>query len=291
VRNYSTTEKDKEFLPRLTLSYRPTTDMMLYGLFSQGTKAGRYNTNQATNFRYVDPEKLNNYEIGAKTDWLDGRLTVNAAAFLIRVKDQQFSTVALVNGVPQTGYQNIGKSDIDGFELDARVVITDRWTAAAGMAYSSQEYTNDFAPDDANLINLFNGESFKGKSAMSLPEWTGFVSTQYVQPVAADMELVLDGSVTYRGDSYADQANLATVPDITRVNLRASLNTRHWEIAGFVQDLFSNDEPVAGLTNATNTCLYLTPPAGQPPYATGQRCLAVVRDRGREIGANLNYRF
>ena len=61
--------------------------------------------------------------------------------------------------------------------------------------------------------------------------------------------------------------------------------------AGFGQDLFANDEPVAGLTNATNTCLYLTPPAGQPPYATGQRCLAVVRDRGREIGANLNYRF
>jgi len=291
VRNNSTTEKDKEFLPRLTLTYRPTTDMMFYGLFSQGTKAGRYNTNQATNFRYVDPEKLNNYEIGAKTEWLDGRLIVNAAAFLIRVKDQQFSTVALVNGVPQTGYQNIGKSDIDGFELDARVVITDRWTAAAGIAYSSQEYTNDFAPDDANLIRLFDGETFKNKSAMSLPEWTGFASTQYVQPVAADMELVLDGSVTYRGDSYADQANLATVPDITRVNLRASLNTKHWEIAGFVQDLFSNDEPVAGLTNATNTCLYLAPPAGQPNYSASQRCLAVVRDRGREIGANLNYRF
>jgi outer membrane receptor protein involved in Fe transport len=291
VRTYSTTEKDKEFLPRLTLTYRPNADMMFYGLFSQGTKAGRYNTNQATDFRYVDPEKLNNYEIGAKTEWLDGRLIVNAAAFVIRIKDQQFSTVALVNGIPQTGYQNIGKSDVEGFELDGRFQITDRWTAAAGIAYSSQEYSNNFAPDDANLLNLFDGETFKGKSAMSLPEWTGFASTQYIQPVAADMELVLDGSVTYRGDSYADQANLATVPDITRVNLRASLNTAHWELAGFVQDLFSNDKPVAGLTNATNTCLYLAPPVGEPAYAPGQRCLAVVLDRGREIGANLTYRF
>ncbi|MEZ5566653.1 MAG: TonB-dependent receptor [Gammaproteobacteria bacterium] len=291
VRDYSTTETDDDFLPRLTLTYRPTTAMMFYALYSQGTKAGRYNTNQATDFLYVDPEELSNYEIGAKTDWLGGRLAVNAAAFLIRVKDQQFSTVALINGVPQTAYQNIGKSDADGFELDARVVITDRWTAAAGIAYASQEYTNDFAPTDTNLLRLFDGESFKGKSAMSLPEWTGFASTQYVQPVTADMELVLDGSVTYRGDSYADQANLATVPDITRVNLRASLNTRHWELAGYVQDLFSNDEPIAGLTNATNTCLYLAPPAGEPNYAAGQRCLAVVLDRGREVGANLSYRF
>ncbi len=291
VRTVSTTERDNEFLPRVTLTYRPTTDIMLYTLFSQGTKAGRYNTNQATNFLYVDPEKLSNYEIGAKTEWLDGRVTVNAAAFLIRVKDQQFSTVALINGVPQTAFQNIGKSDADGFELDGRMVITDRWSAAAGIAYSSQEYTNDFAPTDANLIRLFNGESFKGKSAMSLPEWTGFASTQYVQPLNADMELVLDGSVTYRGENYAAQANLATVPDNNRDNLRGSLNTKHWEVAAFVQDLFSNDDPVAGLTNATNTCLYLTPPAGEPNYAANQRCLAVVRDRGREVGANLTYRF
>ena len=291
VRNYSTTEDDDEFLPRLTLSYRPNTDMMFYGLFSQGTKAGRYNTNIATDFLYVDPEKLSNYEIGAKTEWLDGRLIVNAAAFLIRIKDQQFSTVALINGIPQTAFQNIGKSDVEGFELDGRLQINDRWSAAAGIAYSSQEYTNSFAPTDTNLIRLFDGETFKGKSAMSLPEWTGFASAQYVQPVAADLELVLDGSVTYRGDSYADQANLATVPDITRVNLRASLNGTHWELAAFVQDLFSNDEPVAGLTNATNTCLYLAPPAGEPAYAAGQRCLAVALDRGREIGANLTYRF
>jgi len=291
VRTNWTTERDNDFLPRLTLTYRPDKDMMLYALFSQGTKTGRYNTNQATNFLYVEPEQLDNYEIGAKTEWLDGRLVVNAAAFLIRVKDQQFSTVALINGVPQTAYQGIGKSDAEGFELDGRLVITDNWSASAGIAYSSQEYTNNFVPTDTNLVNLFNGETFKGKSAMSLPEWTGYVSSQYVQPIKAGMELVFDGSVTYRGDSYADQANLATVPDITRVNLRTSLNTKHWEVAAFVQDLFSNDDPVAGLTNATNVCLNLAPPTGQPNYAAAQRCLAVVMDRGREVGANLTYRF
>lgn len=291
VREFSTTIKDNEFLPRVTLMFRPVEDMMLYALFSQGTKAGRYNTNIATNFLYVDPEKLTNYELGAKTDWLDGRLQVNAAAFLIKVKDQQFSTVALIDNTPQTAFQNIGRSESKGFELDGRLLITDQWSAAAGIAYAKQEYTNDFAPTDANLIRLFDGEGFKGKSAMSLPEWTGFASTQYVQPIDSGLDLVLDGSVTYRGEAYADQANLATIPDITRVNLRASLEASRWDVALFVSDLFDNDKPVAGLTNATNTCLYLAPPDGEPNYAATQRCLAVVLDRGREVGASVTYRF
>jgi len=291
VRDFYTTEKDTEFLPRVTLMFRPVEDAMLYALVSQGTKAGRYNTNQATNFLYVDPEKLTNYELGAKTEWLDGRLALNGAAFLIRVKDQQFSTVALINDVPQTAFQNIGKSRIVGFELDGRAFLTDNWSAAAGIAYAKQKYTNDFAPTDANLLRIFAGESFKNKSAMALPEWTGFVSTQYVQQLNADMDVILDGSMTYRGSSYADQANLAEIPGITRVNLRATLDATRWEVALFVRDLFSNDKPVTGLTNATNTCLYFEPPAGEADYSASQRCLAVALDRGREVGANVTFRF
>lgn len=292
ARDFKTTEKDSEFLPRVTLMFRPTDEMLLYTLFSQGTKAGRYNTAINQSFAYVDPEKLSNYEIGAKTDWLDGRLRVNAAAFFIKVKDQQFSTVRLLeDNTSQTLFQNIGRSESKGFELDGRLLLTEQWSAAAGIAYSKQKYTNDFVPTDTNLANLFAGGTFKGKSAMSLPEWTGFASTQYVQPVQADLDLVLDGSVTYRGESYADQANLATIAGITRVNLRAALDSSRWEVALFIRDLFSNDDPVAGLTNATNTCLYFQPPDGEPAYAAGQRCLAVALDRGREVGANVTWRF
>ncbi|MCC5794855.1 MAG: TonB-dependent receptor [Chromatiales bacterium] len=296
VRDFTTTEKNNEFLPRVTLMYRPTEDAMLYALFSQGTKSGRFNTNQATNFLYVDPEKLTNYELGAKTEWLDGRLVLNGAAFLIKIKDQQFSTVALIDNVPQTAFQNIGRSEVKGFELDGRLLITESWSAAAGIAYSRQKYTNDFLPTDANLIRLFTPagaagpEGFKGKSSMSLPEWTGFLSTQYVQPVAAGTDLVLDGSITYRGSAYADQANLSEVPAITRVNLRAALDSERWEIALFVSDLFSNDKPIAGLTNPTNTCLYFARDDG-PDFTPVQRCIGVVLDRGREVGANLTFRF
>lgn len=284
-------ETDSDFLPRVTAMYRPREDMMLYALFSQGTKSGRFNTTTTTNFLYVDPEELNNYEVGAKTAWLDGRLKVNGSAFWLDVDNQQFSVVFLDTSVDpavtRTAVQNIGKSDAWGFELDGAFQFDDRWSMAAGIGYATHEYKKDFFPDDNNLKRLFNGESFKGKTSVNVPEWTGYAAAQYVLPLGQDRDLIFDGNITYRGDSYADQANLAKTPAITRVNLRGTFATKHWEVAAFVRDLFDNDDPVAGLTNATNVCTYLPAPNPYP----GQRCAGVVLDRGREVGAQLNYRF
>ncbi|MBC6945178.1 TonB-dependent receptor [Gammaproteobacteria bacterium PRO2] len=291
ARTGTTTEEDDDFLPRITAMYRPNTDMMFYALFSQGTKAGRFNTSISTNFLYVEPEELSNYEIGAKTEWLDGRLKLNGAAYMLDIRDQQFSVVFLDTSVdppvPRTAYQNIGKSEAWGFELDGAYQFDDRWSAAAGIGYATHEYKNNFYPDDANLRRLFNGEGFEGKTSVNLPEWTAFLSTQYVLPLGAGRDLIFDGNLTYTGDSYADQANLAKVPDITRVNLRSTFATGQWEFAAFVRDLFDNNSPVAGLTNATNTCTYLPSPNPYP----NQRCVGVVLDRGREVGAQVNYRF
>jgi len=285
------TETDTDFLPRITAMYRPVDDVMLYALYSEGMKAGRFNSSISTNFLYVDPEELKNYEIGAKTSWLDGRLTLNAAAFRMDVKNQQFSVVFLDTSVdpptPRTAVQNIGKSDAWGFELDGALRIDERWSVAAGVGYASHEYRNNFYPDDINLRRLFNGESFKGKTSLNVPEWTAYASTQYVFPLGVDRDLIFDANLTYRGDAYADQANLAKIPDITRLNLRGTFATRHWEVAAFVRDLFDNDDPIGGLINATNTCTYVPNPNPYP----GQRCVGVVLDRGREVGAQLNYRF
>lgn len=291
VRTATTTKTDDDFLPRVTVMYKPDQDVMLYALFSQGTKAGRFNTSIATNFLYVEPEELNNYEVGAKTAWLDGRLKVNGAAYRLDIKNQQFSVVFLdtsvTPAVPRTAFQNIGKSDAWGLELDGSFQIDERWSTSAGLGYASQEYNNNFFPDDVNLRRLFNGESFKGKTSINVPEWTAYVSAQYVLPLGQEKNLIFDGNITYRGESYADQANLAEIPGITRVNLRATFATRHWEVAAFVRDLFDNDEPIGGLINATNVCTYLPTPNPYP----NQRCIGVVIDRGREVGAQLNYRF
>ena len=48
-------------------------------------------TDPITDFRF-DQEKLDNYELGAKTSWLDGALRLNGAVFFQDFKNKQVST-------------------------------------------------------------------------------------------------------------------------------------------------------------------------------------------------------
>ncbi len=48
-------------------------------------------TDPIEGFRF-DQEKLDNYEIGAKTSWLDNRLRLNGAFFFQDFKNKQVST-------------------------------------------------------------------------------------------------------------------------------------------------------------------------------------------------------
>jgi outer membrane receptor protein involved in Fe transport len=82
---------DKNFVPRASLEYTLSDDALVYVSAAKGIKPPTYNTND-----FNEPEKarvkketLWTYEIGAKTQWNDGRITVNGAIFYNDYKDQQ----------------------------------------------------------------------------------------------------------------------------------------------------------------------------------------------------------
>ncbi len=284
-------ESNTDILPRVTLKYTPNDTLMLYGLISQGTKAGRWNQTVATEFRYVEPEKLTNYELGWKSELVDGRVLFNGAVFFMDVTDQQFSAVTTnQQGNPITLFDNVGESESYGFELDARAAVTEQWSIAAGLAMAKHEFTSDTVPTAANLVRLFEGGTFKGLTSIGLPRWTGNVRSTYFFPLNADMDIQLDGSLTYQSKTYADAANLAEIKPITRVNLRAAVDAGWWEVAVFVRDLFDSDKPGSPAISATNSCLYRDRGDGTL-FSPIQRCLAVGVDRGREVGASLRFRF
>ncbi len=284
------TERNTDILPRVTVTFSPTEELMFYGLVSQGTKAGRWNQTRTTNFRYVDPEKLTNWELGWKSEVLDGRVLFNGALFFMDVEDQQFSAVSSIDGVPVTLFDNVGESESYGFELDTRAALTERWSLGAGLALAKHEFTSETLPTDANLVRLFDGGTFKGLTSIGLPRWTGNIRSTYFFPLNANMDVQIDGSVTYQSKTYADAANLAEIKPITRLNLRAALDAGWWEVAVFVRDLLDSDKPGSPAISATNSCLYREQADGTL-FGPTQRCLAVGIDRGREVGASLRFRF
>lgn len=77
---------------RVTLDWSVTHDTLLYLTLSRGYKAGGFNTPTTLGSAApYDPETVDAVEIGAKNTLFDGRVTLNATAFMYDYKDYQFS--------------------------------------------------------------------------------------------------------------------------------------------------------------------------------------------------------
>lgn len=71
----------KALQPKVTLSYKPDADQLIYATVSRGFRAGGFNNTTDPNFFTYQAEKVTNYEVGAKSSWLGGKLRTEAAAF------------------------------------------------------------------------------------------------------------------------------------------------------------------------------------------------------------------
>lgn len=116
-------ENNEGILPKLSLAWYINEDDMVYGLISRGFRAAGPNAQFQFNVGkpIVDPDYLWNYEIGTKTQWLDGALTINASLFYLDWENFQ----AQRRGVGQVGaldvdtlyVDNIGDAEVKGAEL------------------------------------------------------------------------------------------------------------------------------------------------------------------------------
>jgi iron complex outermembrane receptor protein len=128
------------FNPLVTLAYEPTRSINLYAKYATGYRSGGASSRSVT-YREFGPEDVKSYEIGAKTEWLDRRLRVNAAAF---VMDRTGSQVDFSSVVPTAaGNRNTletinapGTTKIRGVEIDVLVRVNDDLQLSAAYAYT-----------------------------------------------------------------------------------------------------------------------------------------------------------
>jgi iron complex outermembrane receptor protein len=65
----------------VVLNWQAQDDVMLYASYSEGYKAGGFNSAGEIFAPPFDPEEVTNYEVGMKSSWLDNTLRVNTAIF------------------------------------------------------------------------------------------------------------------------------------------------------------------------------------------------------------------
>jgi len=186
-----------DFAPRFVIRYQLTDDLGVYANVSKGYKAGGTTLNNAG--ENADPA-LN--RIGFKSEWLERRLRLNAAAFYLDWNDLQLESFRFLTPGDLTSNAefviNVEGAEALGFEVEMLALVSEGLTLSAALGYLDAEITSD---QTATIKAAFPVE-LKGVTLPRSPKWTGTVSAEYRRPLAS-------GEAWIRGD-YIHRASQTT---------------------------------------------------------------------------------
>ena len=122
---------------RVSIDHKFNNGPLIYVSYNRGFKSGGFNTNDPTSPPY-QTEKLDAFEVGAKSDLLGRRLRLNASGFYYKYDNIQVSR--FINGVPDI--YNGARAKIYGIDVDAVVVATQDLTFTAGLEALHDSFTS-----------------------------------------------------------------------------------------------------------------------------------------------------
>lgn len=188
-----------KFTYRANATYRPTRDLMFFATYSTGFKSGGFDAGNGATLglnRVFEPETTDNYEVGAKTEFLQRRLTVNATLFRTDVNQFQLRSF---NG--QTfSVRNAGSIRQQGVEFDVTARPIDGLSIGVSGIRLDSEFT-DFR--NAPGLPGFGGtQDQTGARAPYSPKWQGVVSGSYTGDIpGTQLGWSLAGNLSFQSES------------------------------------------------------------------------------------------
>jgi iron complex outermembrane receptor protein len=201
---------------RIALDHRFDEQVLAYVSYNRGFKSGGFNPGVPTDPAY-NPEVLDAYEIGLKSEFLDRRLRFNTAAYYYDYKDIQVGHFVL----GQIGYYNGAEAKIYGLDADFEALITRGLTLTAGVALIHDRFTNFpnaviFTPQ-AFGGNATTTGSANGNRLPLTPDATFNVSLDYHYPLPSG-ELGFDITESYSKGYVFAPDNILSQPAYNQVN-------------------------------------------------------------------------
>ena len=228
--------KESKAIYKLEADYKPTDTTLIYASASQGYRAG------GTVVRVVPELPASygadytwNYELGAKTQWLDRKLQVNVAAYRINWYDTQISG-EFFNGAFEGVLNCKGLcARSQGVEAD----IVARPMPGLDLSVSGTVFKAKWLKDQPDM----NGSPKAGTQFADTPTFTFSTSAGYTWTVSGDYEMAVQANVQHSGavafsDFRADY-NLHPPKAYTLVNASATLSKGdRWGLKVFARNLF-----------------------------------------------------
>ncbi|MEM8497111.1 MAG: TonB-dependent receptor [Pseudomonadota bacterium] len=231
----------------VNLSYQPNDDVMMYLTFSEGFKSGGFTQrvfppllpapgqNPADVIPSFEPESVQQWELGWKTNWLDRRLQFNGALFFTDYSDLQIN---VQRGIAPTT-ENAAEAQIQGGELELLAIPLDGLVLNLSAGYTDAEYEEL----DTSVVGISFDNKLPGSS-----EWSGSASVAYTHRLARGGLLTSRLDWSFRSEFFFDALNEVGQDDYNSVNVSIAWQneSQEWRVALFGTNITDEQYRVAG---------------------------------------------
>lgn len=149
-----------------TPQYWLADNQLVFFRVASGYRSGNYaGSSLAAPPSVVQPEKLQSYEAGYKSEWLNHRLVFNASAYFYDYKNMQLTVNRVIDGTFVSVLANAGAGTVKGLEFEAKARVTEGLTLRANLSTLHTRFTS-----------LVTGtKSYAGYNFARVPNVTGLV--------------------------------------------------------------------------------------------------------------------
>ena len=247
LQTYLIEDEIDEKTGKFAIEYDVDGDTMVYASYTKGFKPGGSNLtfgwpeDDEQNFgaqpapQLIYPlfksEIIDAFELGLKTDLMEGRMRANVSAFMYDYENLQFQSTD--PDVYRGGVANIPESEMSGIELELIGILSDTLSMDLRISTLDTEITADYeALDNIKSELYFFGEepqryalreNIKGNRLAKSPEFTANFGLQYNGELKSGIPLRATAEVIHRGDfqqrvfnsPFVDQVDSYTVVNLT----------------------------------------------------------------------------
>ena len=298
---------ENEFIPKISLAWSFSDDQMLYGLYTQGIRPGGVNRVRGEPFLppYYEPDTMDNYELGYRSMFADGKGRLNATLYHMKWKEYQLELVDpsfvpcpldgpdKIDGVCGQPWQqvvaNAGDAHITGLNIELDYAISENWVFGGNIEFNEAETDSTIDLDGDGETDVE-----KGLRLPVSPKTKGSFWFDYTNPVdwfgGTEFFSRLQGS--YTGDSYSileprgfDSPNPQfNTPSYFIADIRVGLRGESWELSLFLNN-FTDERAILTIEDGYMEWGMASVQDGRPHV---QRA---VTNRPREFGVRFMKRW
>jgi iron complex outermembrane recepter protein len=243
-----------DWSPDVTLSWKPTSDVMVYGAYKTAYKSGGF-SNSAINSALVtnnpsadltfNPEKGRGFEAGIKTTLFDRQLRANLTLYSYKYTDLQIDYFN--SQVFAYVTYNAGAARSKGVELELEYAprSVPGLSLHGTLNYNKAQYINFIAPcwggqSIAAGCSLKSADGqprqdLSGTPTSAAPEWTATAGVSYETDIGSNLKfggnIDTRSSSSYLGSSFGDPYTRQAAYAVLDAGLRIGAKDDRWQLA------------------------------------------------------------